>query len=151
VRLLLVLAMACTGKHAPPGDSEDAVIDVSDLECAGLEWSEDGVAMSVPTTTTDGCDGGRVLGVLTCMASGGFGSNDVVEVSAHGQRCFEVPVAEDGSFDTGVLAPYSDYSLQFDGYLANGDSGLWYYTLAVCSDDVEVAGAVDGDPVDSGS
>ena len=76
IALLVVLATACTGKHDSPGDSEDPVIDVSDLECAGLEWTEDGVPMNIPTTTTDGCNGGRILGALS--GGDGFASNDVV-------------------------------------------------------------------------
>ena len=31
IALLLVFATACTSKHDPPGDSEEPVIDVSDL------------------------------------------------------------------------------------------------------------------------
>jgi len=148
--LLLVLAMACTGKQAPPGDSQDPIIDVSDLECAGLEWTEDGVPMSVPTTTTDGCDGGRVLGALTCVGSE-CGDSGHIEISANVHPCLSIPLSPDGTFDAGVLAPYSYYSFRYFGILANGDGGSWSGGTPVCSDDITLTGDVFQNASDSGS
>ena len=106
--------------------------------------------MSVPTTT-DGCNGGRLLGSLSSQSAGGFASNDVVQIAVHGQLCVEVPIAEDGSFVTGALAPFDDYGVNFAGELADGHPGVWGTQAAVCSDDIEVTGVVVDVPVDSGS
>ena len=145
-----MLAVACGGKGAGAGDSTDEVIDVSDLQCAGLEWSENGVDTRVPTTTSDGCDGGRAVGALTCDGNG-CGINSLVEVDVGGYKCSETEVAADGTFDTGTLAPYSDYWLHFDGYLTNGEPGGWSYDFSVCADDVVITAFVSAVPVDSGS